>query len=74
MCVDFNVVGRKLYVKLSRDMLWFKEASFLEQDFSQEMVPVNLSKVDVVLLLGAPKSVTEIGSFWSSIELLLQFV
>ena len=74
MCVDFNVVGRKLYVKLSRDMLWFKEASFLEQDFSQEMVPINLSKVDAVLLLGAPKSLTEIGSFWSSTELLLQFV
>ena len=55
--------GRKLYVKLSRDTLWFKEASFLEQDFSQAMVPVNLSKVDAVLLLGAPKSVTEIGSF-----------
>ena len=56
-------LGRKLYVKLSRDMLWFKEASFLEHDISQVMVPINISKVDAVLLLSAPESVTEIGSF-----------
>ena len=47
---------------------------FLGHVISDEGIVVDPSEVDVVLLLGAPKSVTEIGSFWSSTELLLQFV
>ena len=54
---------KKLYAKLSKCDFWLKEVSFLGHIVSVEGIRVDPDKIEAVVNLKPPRSVTEVRSF-----------
>ena len=53
----------QLYAKMSKCEFWLKEVSFLRHIVSEEGIRVDPMKIEVILELKPPRSVTKVRSF-----------
>ena len=65
---------KKLYAKLSKCDFWLKEVSFLGHIVSAEGIRVDPAKIEAVVNLKPPRSVTEVRSFLGLVGYYRRFV